>query len=652
MTLTIPDPGDLGLSYGEWRASQRQALELLAEHESGLLALQAPTGSGKSGIGLGWALTMARETYDAADPAVVRRTLILTQRNVELTQYEGLLPQGEYADWGASLRGKSRYHCPLLMAELTAAASWPERPEGECRSEHDYCDLPDCSWPRFEEDAPCVGMKKPEDCPFYSQCPYYQAREKARKAPVLATNYAYGAEALANSRIAGKFDCLVADEAHDLLDILTGLAALSLNLRLLNDSLLDCREGHYEALWEAAQLRGDFSGEALAGELGRKQAGLRRRIDDCRGEGQRVVGVAQDCWQRPEYRPRFLPTATGFAARYVGLLQDLLEVFPKEANEEFDRLNLPGKKMRGLRGHLAARLRELKALADLDPEHYSNYVLGGEAEPTCWQFLPVDLRVGNLGAEALWNRVERSVAMSGTLPPRKALEYCLGLAERPAVAVLDAEFPPEQRPVRVWSRNLDLRYNTGYKDRPLLFGAVSELLASPRLREHKGMVLWPSYRWMNDYLNWAEPGQRVFCHRDARQLPARLRAFREHSGPAVFMSPTAYQAIDLPDDDCRYIIVPRPFWPVIAEGSVDWHRRERLPDYMENAAGLKMVQAAGRGFRSAGDWCEVFILDRGWGQGLMAILMNSLYDLNIQPVSDLIPGREPEPALAGFDDGA
>lgn len=645
MTLPLPEPGDLGLSYVEWRASQRQALELLTDHDSGLLAVQAPTGSGKSGIALGWAMVGARETYDPADATAVRRTLILTQRNVELTQYERLLPQGEYADWGASLRGKSRYHCPMLMAELTSTA-WPERPEGKCRSEHDYCDLPDCSWPRFEDDAPCVGMKKPEDCSFYSECPYYQAREKARKAAVVATNYAYGAEALANARIAGKFDCLVADEAHDLLDILTGLSALSLNFGLLNDNLLDCLQDSYETLWAAAQLRGDFSGAVLEERLERERAGLRRRIDDCRSEVFRLVGVAREAWGRPEARRRFLPTAHRFAEGYLGLLDDLLEVFPQDANEEFERLQLPGKGMRGLRRHLTARRGELKALAGLDSEHWPNYVLG-EADPAHWQFLPVDLRVGNLGAAVLWNRVRRAVAMSGTLPPGKALEYCLGLSAKPAVAVLASEFPREQRPVRVWSRDLDLRFATGYKDRPLLFGAVSELLASPGLREGKGMVLWPSYKWMNDYLNWAEPGQQVFCHRDARQMPARLREFREFTGPAVFMSPTAYQAIDLPDDDCRYIIVPRPFWPVIAEGSVDWHRRERLPDYMENAAGLKMVQAAGRGFRSAGDWCEVFILDRGWGPGLMGILMNSLYDLNIQPVSALTPADPSARVLAG-----
>lgn len=50
-------------------------------------------------------------------------------------------------------------------------------------------------------------------------------------------------------------------------------------------------------------------------------------------------------------------------------------------------------------------------------------------------------------------------------------------------------------------------------------------------------------------------------------------------------------------------------------------------------AGLKMVQAAGRGFRSPWDWCEVYILDWGWGPGLIEVLKNSLYDLNVQDVA-------------------
>ena len=612
---------------------------MLDGHESGLLALQTPTGSGKSGIGLGWAMSQARETYDVADPAAARRTLILTQRNAELTQYESLLPAGEYQGWAASLRGRARYHCPYLGADL-AQMSWPDKPEHECQSEHDYCDLPDCPWPRFEDDAPCVGMEEPErDCPFYAECPYFQAREKARRASVVATNYAYGVQALASPKIAGAFANLVADEAHDLLSILTDLASYSLNLAELDENLQDCLQEDYQVLWEYAQTRGDFSGLALEERLPEAREGLTARINECRGELARIIGVAREVWGSLEYAARFLPTAVSFCQRFVGLVLDLLEAFPTEKpNERFEELGLSAKGMRGLKGHLNARGRELQQLGDLGKDCWSNYVMGSAASPAQWQFAPVDLRVGSLGAEVLWSKVERSLAMTGTLPPGRALDYYLGVAARPRVEALAPEFPPEQRPVRVWSRNLDLRYATGYQDRQILFDAVSELLAAPRLRAVKGMVLWPCYQWLNDYLDAAQPGQTVFCHRDAQQLPERLRSFREFAGPAVFMSPTTYQAIDLPDDECRYIIVPRPFWPVVPEGSVDWHRSKRLPEYMENMAGLKLVQAAGRGFRNAGDWCEVYILDRGWGHGLMGILMNSLYDLNVQVVANPAAG--------------
>lgn len=640
MATEVLEPGELGLSYSEWRASQRRALEILEEHESGLLALQAPTGSGKSGIALGWALSHARKDYSWEESAERGRTLILTQRNVELTQYEGLLPAGDLAAWAGSLRGKSRYHCPRLKAELEQQF-WPERPEEECQSEHDYCDLSDCPWPRFEADTPCSGMKDPRKCPFYSECPYYQARERARKAPVVVTNYALGSEALAQPKIVGEFDTLVADEAHDLLDILTGLAALRLDLNGLNDALNGCKQGEFMTFWEASQLR---SSDGSHSDLLEEQAAERRRsltarIDECVGEISRLVAAARTRWGQKESAGSFLVTAVQFADRFRFLVEQLADVFPEDLTAALENAGIRGPaagRLLRLRDALGTLYEDLAKLAVLPKAERYNYSLGsgGECYPACWIFLPVDLRVGSLGEAALWGRVKRSLAMTGTLPPGRALDYCFGVAERPRVERLPLEFPPERRPVWVWSRNLDLRYATGYVDRQLLFDAVSELLASPRLRGVKGMVLWHSYKWMNDFLDSAEPGQTVFCHRDARQMPERLRSFRDFGGPAVFMSPTAYQAIDLPDDDCRYIIVPRPFWPAVPEGSVDWQRSKRLPDYMENTAGLKMVQAAGRGYRSAGDWCEVYILDRGLGHGLMGILMNSLYDLNVQVVQD------------------
>lgn len=76
----VKSPESLGLPYDSCRPNQHRALESLGEHEEGLLCLQAPTGSGKTGIALAWGLSGGDE-----------RTLILTQRNTELAQYERIV---------------------------------------------------------------------------------------------------------------------------------------------------------------------------------------------------------------------------------------------------------------------------------------------------------------------------------------------------------------------------------------------------------------------------------------------------------------------------------------------------------------------------------------------------------------------------------
>lgn len=55
---------------------------------------------------------------EPSDPMAVRRTLLLSQRNVELTQYESLFPAEPDGVGAASVREQNRYHFPHLAAEL------------------------------------------------------------------------------------------------------------------------------------------------------------------------------------------------------------------------------------------------------------------------------------------------------------------------------------------------------------------------------------------------------------------------------------------------------------------------------------------------------------------------------------------------------
>lgn len=470
------------------------------------------------------------------------------------------------------------------------------------------------------------------------RCPYIRAREAARKASVVVTNYGYGIYALRLDRIVGKFDRLVADEAHDLLAILTDICALQLNLERFNDALTRIlRPEHRAVINIMAERRARRAGRNPArSDFAEFYAAARARvvaeINACRD----AIGVlVNNCRQAmlAERADRTLLPAVEFAQRFRGLAGEIQDAFRD------DEADMSGSEKR-LSENVRARAYELRSLADLSPDSYDNFVPPADFQYALPRYAPVDLRRDGLARRRFWARTACALAMSGTLPQSGALEYSLGLAEMPPVLRLPQDFPAERRPVYVWSKELDLKFATGYQDRPLVFAMVAKLLDSPRLSAGKGLVLWPSYRWLRDYLEYLEglPAvrRRLLYHSSSEEANDALEQFKEAAAPMVLMSPTAYQAIDLPDEACRFIVIVRPFWPVVSPGTLDWHRRNRLPEFMPHTAGLKMIQAAGRGFRNEDDWCEIYVVDKGPGNSLVRELCNPDYGLKVYRVSDLL----------------
>ncbi len=620
----VKSPKSLGLPYDSWRSNQHRALEALGKHGEGLLCLQAPTGSGKTGIALAWGLSSSDE-----------RTLILTQRNTELTQYEKVVGF-EHPDV-AFIRGQRHYHC-LLRGDKDDPRKVSALPEEPCQSDKPHCDLAECEWPRFDDSAPCHDMKKPqEECPFYSECPYIVARGTAREANVVVTNYRYGIYALWLDNIVGEFDRLVADEAHDLLSILTDICTLQLNLRRFSDALTQIlRPNDYDVVRIMAEQRARRAGRNPASSdfpafYNSARTRVAEEINICR---EAIEGLVNSCRQsvQAERPDRTLLPVVDFAQRFRTLAGEIRDAFTDDAD-------MSGSEKR-LSENVRARYYELCSLADLPSDLYDNLVPPADFQPDFPRYAPVDLRRSGLARRRFWNRTACSLAMSGTLPQYDALGYSLGLEEMPQVLRLPQEFLPERRPVYVWSKELDLKFETGYQDLPLLHRMVDKLLENPRLSAGKGIVLWPSYRWMHDYLEHLRVlsvvQHQLLYHTSSEDANDALEQFKEAAGPTILMSPTAYQAIDLPDDACRFIVIVRPFWPVTSPGTLDWYRRQRLPGFMPRTAGLKMIQAAGRGFRNEDDWCEVYVVDKGQGDSIVRELRNPDYGLKVHRVSDLL----------------
>ncbi|HYZ66715.1 MAG TPA: ATP-dependent DNA helicase, partial [Mycobacterium sp.] len=223
------------------------------------LAVQAGTGTGKS---LAYLVPAIARAVDTDEPVVVSTATIALQRQLvdrdlprladSLT--DALPRRPEFA----LLKGRGNYLC--LNKVHNGATSEPEdRPQEELfepmaasalgrdvqrliawSSSTDTGDrdeltpgVPDRSWSQVSVSArECIGVSR---CPFGTDCFAEKARDKAGHADVVVTNHALLAiDAMTDAAVLPEHHLLVIDEAHELVDRVTGVATGELSATSLS----------------------------------------------------------------------------------------------------------------------------------------------------------------------------------------------------------------------------------------------------------------------------------------------------------------------------------------------------------------------------------------------------------------------------------
>jgi ATP-dependent DNA helicase DinG len=218
------------------------------------LAVQAGTGTGKSLAYLVPAIARAVETDQ---PVVVSTATIALQRQLvdrDLPRLadslaDALPRRPEFA----LLKGRGNYLC-LNKIHKGSATEPEDRPQEELfepmaafalgrdvqrliawSSTTDTGDrdeltpgVPDRSWSQVSVSArECLGVAR---CPFGTDCFAEKARDKAGHADVVVTNHALLAiDAMTDAAVLPEHELLVVDEAHELVDRVTGVATAELS---------------------------------------------------------------------------------------------------------------------------------------------------------------------------------------------------------------------------------------------------------------------------------------------------------------------------------------------------------------------------------------------------------------------------------------
>jgi Rad3-related DNA helicase len=241
-------------------------------------------------------------------------------------------------------------------------------------------------------------------------------------------------------------------------------------------------------------------------------------------------------------------------------------------------------------------LRVIERLADARPDEW--LVIEGASG---YSFHPIEVAAHVEGA--LLKGIKKVVLTSATLTPKTAETLGLdpttvGWHEQPST------FPVERRPVtHVATVRIDHRLDA--------MGARVWLMRLDQIlgarADRKGIVHTGSYERAKLIYNHSEHHARLIFHERAttREMVAKFRA----AGPgAVMVSPSLTTGFDFPGLACEYQVILKVPWPdsrepVIAARTV---KDKSYPAYL---AMQDLVQAVGRGMRSAEDRCETLILD-------------------------------------------
>lgn len=100
---------------------------------------------------------------------------------------------------------------------------------------------------------------------------------------------------------------------------------------------------------------------------------------------------------------------------------------------------------------------------------------------------------------------------------------------------------------------------------------------------------------------------RMICHNGIKKLPDAMRLYKE-SENGVLLSPSIKEGLDLKDDLCRFIIIPKLPWDPLGEPA-DWYYYRKHKNHFYNDMLTSLTQAIGRSNRHQNDWSHIFILD-------------------------------------------
>lgn len=596
---------------GQNRAGQRtmaahvaQALELQRH-----LLVQAGTGTGKS---LGYLVPALARVGESDQPIVVATATLALQAQIVNRDIPRLLqalePRPESQAQVALLKGRNNYLClhkleggypedePDALFDMPSSTSrvgeevvrlreWADRTETGDRDELKP-GVSDRAWAQVSVSAAeCLGRR----CPLVEECFSEMARSRAAEADIVITNHALLAiNAFEGMKVLPEHETVIIDEAHELVDRVTGAVSGSLTVAMVRRAARSVKK-HSKADSGALEMAAGTLETAFEGLA----EGLLKGLD-----GRLLTAIS----------------AVNDAARTA--LSDT-----KPDGQEADA-GLQMARSRVSEVHEVSN-RILEASAEQDVLWVSRqggwengrYVAASDTDPATLNIAP--LSVGLQLRDGLF--ADRTVILtSATLTVGDSFDVAAGALG------LQGEGAPRWTSIDVGSpfdyRKQGIMYVAGDLKPPgfgVHEGQLERLRELCEASEGGALGLFSSKRAAEraaEYMR--EHSDLNILLQGESSLKALVEEFSEDVDSCLFGTMSLWQGVDVPGDSCRLVVMdripfPRPDDPIAQARTeaVNRHRGNGFMAVSAHHAAIRMAQGAGRLIRSVSDRGVVAVLD-------------------------------------------
>ena len=596
---------------GQNRAGQRimaahvaQALELQRH-----LLVQAGTGTGKS---LGYLVPALARVGESDQPIVVATATLALQAQIVNRDIPRLLqalePRPESQAQVALLKGRNNYLClhkleggypedePDALFDMPSSTSrvgeevvrlreWADRTETGDRDELKP-GVSDRAWAQVSVSAAeCLGRR----CPLVEECFSEMARSRAAEADIVITNHALLAiNAFEGMKVLPEHETVIIDEAHELVDRVTGAVSGSLTVAMVRRAARSVKK-HSKADSGALEMAAGTLETAFEGLA----EGLLKGLD-----GRLLTAIS----------------AVNDAARTA--LSDT-----KPDGQDVDA-GLQMARSRVSEVHdMSSRILEASGEQDVlwisrqGGWENGRYVAASDTDPATLNIAP--LSVGLQLRDGLFS--DRTVILtSATLTVGDSFDVAAGALG------LQGEGAPRWTSIDVGSpfdyRKQGIMYVAGDLKPPgfgVHEGQLERLRELCEASEGGALGLFSSKRAAEraaEYMR--EHSDLNILLQGESSLKALVEEFSEDVDSCLFGTMSLWQGVDVPGDSCRLVVMdripfPRPDDPIAQARTeaVNRHRGNGFMAVSAHHAAIRMAQGAGRLIRSVSDRGVVAVLD-------------------------------------------